>query len=174
MQDTSHPLPNCKLQRTRTLKLVIGSITQVSLGVHFSRGWCLEMLTLFQLIFPRKFLPEGGTYCRETQLQQSKGPGTNSGQDQNCGVQLCNGVRSLSCLPSVWGGGPACLPAPLLPRAALGLSSSEPLDAAGCNLPGTAELFLTGRPIARTEPFSICCSGGFPFGAQSARRRKIG
>ena len=43
------------------------------------------------------------------------------------------------------------LPAPLLPREALGLSSAEPLDAAGFNLPGTAELFLIELPIARTE-----------------------
>lgn len=45
------------------------------------------------------------------------------------------------------------LPASLLPRKALGLSSAEPVDAAGFKLPGTAELFLTALPIARTESF---------------------
>lgn len=43
------------------------------------------------------------------------------------------------------------LPALLLPKEALVLSSVKLLDAAGFNLLGTAELFLPGLPIKRTE-----------------------
>lgn len=45
------------------------------------------------------------------------------------------------------------LSASLLPRKALGLSSAEPLDAAGFKLPGTAELLLTVLPTGRAESF---------------------
>lgn len=118
------------------------------------------MFTLFWLMFPRKSLPEGGTYCREIQFQQSKGPGMYSGKAQTREVQPFSGWTVVLgwCL-----GRGSSLPAPLLPREELGVSSADPLDAAGFNLPGTAELFVTGLPAARTEPFWICCSGGFPF-----------
>lgn len=136
------PLPSHELQRTRTLMKVSH---RVSLRSIFHR-LMPEILTILPLIFPRRILPGHVTYCREIRLQQSKGPGLCSGQDQSSRFWFCNGFWPLL-------GRVSSLPASLLPRKALGLSSAEPVDAAGFKLPGTAELFLTALPIARTESF---------------------
>lgn len=54
-----------------------------------------EILTLLPLVFPRRIPPGRVTCCRKIWLQQSKGPGLCSGQDQSWGFWLCNGFRLL-------------------------------------------------------------------------------
>lgn len=90
-------------------------------------------------------MPGHVTYCREIWLQQPKGRGLCSVQDQRCGFWLCNAGHGL-----------------LLSE--LGLSSAGPLDVAGFKLPGAAELLPIELLIGKTESFWILCAGGFPSG----------
>lgn len=70
------------------------NVTQVSLRSIF-HTLMPEILTLLPLIFPRRIPPGRVTCCRKIWLQQSKGPGLCSGQDQSWGFWLCNGFRLL-------------------------------------------------------------------------------
>lgn len=69
-----------------------------------------EILTLLQLIFPRRILPGHVTYCREIWLQQPKGPGLCSGQDQSWGFWLCTEVHTLLLSAPLWEGCSVCQP----------------------------------------------------------------
>lgn len=103
-------------------------------------------------------------------LQQPKGPGLCSVQDQSWRFWSCNGGHSLLLSAPLWEECSVCQP--LLPEKALGLSSAGPLDAAAFKLPGTAELLLIVLLIVKTESFWISCAGGFPSGSSPSTEKE--
>lgn len=110
------------------------------------------MLTLFPLIFTKKVLPEGEAPTAEKfSFNSQRGQAHTRGRTKTRGTVMQWGALPVALSQCLERG--SSLPVPLLPREALGLPLAEPLEAFGFNLPGTAELFLTGIPIARTESF---------------------
>lgn len=125
----------------------------------------------FWLMFPRKSLPEGGTYCREIQFQQSKGPGMYSGQDQTWGFSPS--VAELLCLAGVWGGGPACQP-PCFQGRTWEFPQLTPGMLLALTYLAQQSCLSQGFPLQELNHFEFAVQVVFLSGAQSLWRRKIG
>lgn len=128
----------------------------------FSIGWCLNTYP-FTINVSQKDSPWTGDLLQRNLISAAKGarPVLSAGPKLEILVLQWE-AQLVAFSPSL--GRVFSVPASLLPGKGLGLSSAEPLDAAGFKLPGTAELFLIVLPIGRHESFWISYAGGFPSG----------